>query len=294
MPFYTPTDADILAYERDGVVCLRQAVDPDAIARLRAGFERNLTSPSGRASMFLDDGAAFVGIRDSETRGKYTGRRDLAAKPRFAADLDTWRAHPEFEEFVFRSPVAGMAGRMMRSGKANFFLQEIMLKDAGTGTPTPWHHDIPFFPMEGDQTCTVWIPLDPIRRENGIEYIRGSHRWGKAFLPLDMPDPKQHYGVDMSSYTPVPDIDGHRDDYAILTWDMEPGDCLVHHGYAVHGAPGNSSKQARRVFIVRWLGDDVRYRSRKHDRVAPTFPNCGLSDGAAMDCETFPVVWRDQ
>lgn len=42
MPFYTPNEAGILAYERDGVACLRQAIDPATIARLRVGFERNL------------------------------------------------------------------------------------------------------------------------------------------------------------------------------------------------------------------------------------------------------------
>jgi ectoine hydroxylase-related dioxygenase (phytanoyl-CoA dioxygenase family) len=287
------TDEAIEAFHRDGVVCLRHAFSPKWINALRAGFERNLTDPSHRASMFYDDGAAFVGLRDSETRGQYTGRHDLAAKPRFAADIDTWRTHPEFDQFIHYSPVAEMAGRIMRATKANLFLQEIMLKDAGTDTPTPWHSDMPFFPMEGGQTCTVWIPLDPIRRENGIEYVRGSHRWGKAFLPLDMPDPRQHYGVDVSPFAPLPDIESHRNDYDIITWDMEPGDCIVHHGYAVHGAPGNSSKQPRRVFIVRWLGDDVRYHSTKHQRLAPSFPDCGLAEGAPMDCETFPVIWRN-
>jgi ectoine hydroxylase-related dioxygenase (phytanoyl-CoA dioxygenase family) len=283
--------ADIEAYARDGVVCLRGTVSSDWIEQLRAGFERNLSQPSGRASIFYDDAAAFIGIRDAETRGRYTGRHDLA-KPRFVADLDTWRSHPEFERFVFTSPVAELAGRTMRSSKANFFLQEIMLKAPGTDTPTPWHHDMPFFPMEGDQTCTVWIPLDPIRRKNGIEYIRGSHRWRKAFLPLDMPDPRAHYGADVSAFSPMPDIDARRHEYDIASWDMEPGDCLIHHGYAVHGAPGNATNHPRRVFIVRWNGDDVRFRRGKHQKVNPTFPDCGLEEGAPMDCAAFPAVWR--
>lgn len=286
------TDNDIEPFDRDGVICLRTAFDSRWIDELRHGFEQNLTSPSDRASMFYDDGAAFVGVRDAETRRRYTGRQDLVAAPRFIGDLDNWRMIPEYENFLFHSPVAEIAGRVIRSSKANLFLQDVLYKEAGADTPTPWHQDMPFFPMEGDQTCTVWIPLDPIRRENGIEYIRGSHRWGKAFLPLDMADPKSHYGADVSSFTPTPDIDAQRDAHDILTWNMEPGDCLVHHGYALHGAPGNSSNQARRVFIARWTGDDVRYRSTKHQRLAPGFPHCGLREGAPMDCETFPVVWR--
>ena len=34
----------------------------------------------------------------------------------------------------------------------------------------------------------------------------------------------------------VPDIDGNRDDYRILSWDLTPGDCLVHHVMTVHGS----------------------------------------------------------
>lgn len=288
----TIADADIEAYERDGVACLRGIIDAHWVERLRAGFEDNLTRPSDRASIFRGDGAAFVGVRDEETRGRYTGRDDLDREPIFMNDADNWRGFPAYEDFLFHSPAAEIAGRMMRSGKANLFLQDMLFKAAGTDTPTPWHQDMPFFPVEGEKTCSLWIPLDPIRRENGIEYVRGSHRWSKAFLPLDMADPAAHYGADLSPFTPTPDIDGHRDDYELIRFEMEPGDCIVHHGYALHGAPGNSSTQRRRAFIARWTGDGVRYHGAKHLRLAPGFPNCGLDEGVAMDCDTFPVIWR--
>ena len=180
----------------------------------------------------------------------------------------------------------------MGAAKVNLLVHDVMLKDAGTDTPTPWHQDMPFFPMEGRQSCTIWIPLDPIGRENRIEYVRGSHRWGKAFLPLDMDDPVAHYGADLSAYTPTPDVDRHRDDYELLSWEMMPGDCIVHDGYALHGAPGNSGPQPRRVFAARWTGDDVRYRGEKHARLVGGFSDCGLAEGAPLDSEKFPVVWR--
>ena len=37
---------------------------------------------------------------------------------------------------------------------------------------------MPYFHVTGDKCCTVWIPLDPIRADNGMMgYVRGSHRW---------------------------------------------------------------------------------------------------------------------
>ena len=286
--------SDIDAYRRDGVVCLRGAIEAYWIEGLRAGFERNLTNPSDRASVFYDDAAAFVGLRDAETRGKYTGREVLAREPSFMNDMDNWLSIPEYEDALRRSPIAEIAGRLMGARKANLFLQDVLLKDAGADKPTPWHQDMPFFPMEGDQTCTVWIPLDPIRPENRIEYVAGSHLWGQAFLPLDMDDPDDHYGADMAAFTPTPDVDARRGDYRILSWEMEPGDIIVHHGYALHGAPGNSGTRARRTFLARFTGDDVRYHGEKHKRLGPAMPHCGLAEGAAMDCEAFPVLWQEK
>src|SRR5262245_6693501 len=117
MPNSRVTLSDIETYERDGVVCMRNVIDAESIRALRIGFERNLTHPSDRASIFYGDAAAFIGVRDAETRGRFTGRQDLQVAPRFASDIDTWRRHPEFEAFVFRSSVAALAGRLMQSRK---------------------------------------------------------------------------------------------------------------------------------------------------------------------------------
>jgi hypothetical protein len=51
--------------------------------------------------------------------------------------------------------------------------------------------------------------------------------------------------------------------FELLTWDMEPGDCLVHHSFAVHGAPGISTQsERRRAYATRWFGEDVRFDPR--------------------------------
>ncbi len=30
--------------------------------------------------------------------------------------------------------------------------------------------------------CVLWLPLEPVTKENGISFVRGSHLWGKHFL----------------------------------------------------------------------------------------------------------------
>jgi len=70
---------------------------------------------------------------------------------------------------------------------------------------------------------------------------------------------------------------------------MQPGDCTVHHGLTVHGAPGNSSSsQRRRAYILRYAGDDVIYNPRPNLQRMKRDP--GIKAGEPLDCELFPVV----
>ncbi len=82
-----------------------------------------------------------------------------------------------------------------------------------------------------------------------------------------------------------------RGDYEILGWELAPGDCIVFHALAVHGAPGNlSAENRRRAVSLRLTGDDARF-ARRDGYMSPPFPEVTLRPGEAMDCDSFPVVW---
>ena len=36
-----------------------------------------------------------------------------------------------------------------------------------------------YYPVDGDQVVSLWLPLDPVARETSVEYVKGSHRWGR-------------------------------------------------------------------------------------------------------------------
>jgi ectoine hydroxylase-related dioxygenase (phytanoyl-CoA dioxygenase family) len=89
----------------------------------------------------------------------------------------------------------------------------------------------------------------------------------------------------------MPDIEGDRKSYDILSWDLQPGDCIVFHALTVHGAPGNPSQQrGRRALSTFWMGDDATYAKRP-GMVRPAFHGHGLKPGAPMECDYFPRVW---
>ena len=155
--------------------------------------------------------------------------------------------------------------------------------------PTPWHQDIPFWPFQGDQICTLWLALDEVSADSGaVEYVKGSHRWGKKYQPKSFVGDGRYQqdGLD-----PLPDFNAIRDELDIVSFDMEPGDCTLHHGLTVHGAPGNSrSDRRRRAYVTRWAGDDVTYDPR--DGTQPMLRDPGLNAGDSVDSDLWPVVWR--
>ena len=179
-----------------------------------------------------------------------------------------------------------MAKEILQSNKINVIFDQFLIKDPGTSTPTLWHHDQTYWPVAGSQVATMWIALDPVTNATGaVEYIKGSHKWGKRFKAVSFKD-KDMYKEDLPE---VPDIAANRDKYEFIQYEMEAGDCTLHHGLTLHGAPGNSSQtQKRRAYIIRWAGDDVTYDPRPN--LQPMLRDPGIKVGDPLDCELFPVL----
>ena len=116
--------------------------------------------------------------------------------------------------------------------------------------------------------------------------IFAARRWNKRFDPADFGNLSVERLRD-SRNDKMPDIAANRDQYEFLSWDMEPGDCLVHHSLAVHGAGGNrSATQRRRAISTRWFGDQAYYRP--HGSLQPDV--VGLKPGARITSPMFPAV----
>lgn len=263
------TEEDAEAFARDGAVVLRQVFDKDWIALLTEGVARNMAAPGRFAHHYTGEGKPGC----------------------FFGDYCNWDRIDQYRRFAFDSPAPHVAARLMGSDKVNLFHEHVLVKEAQTSEPTPWHHDQPYWTVDGNQVCSTWIPLDTVARETCVEFVAGSHRWGKWFTPKRFVDLENH---DTNEGEPVPDIDATRDEYDILGWDVAPGDCIVFHALTLHGAPGNRSTSSRRRAIAfRWTGDDARF-TRRDGYNSPPFEEVTLAPGAPMDCATFPRVWPRQ
>ena len=256
------------AFESDGVICLRGVFSEQWISDLAQGVAENFEHPGPYSTQYTPSG---------QPGGFYD-------------DYCNWQRIEAYRDFVFNSPAAELVGQLMRSDTVRIYHEHVLVKEPGTLEKTPWHHDLPYYGLEGRQLCSLWLPLDPVALEACPEFVAGSHRWGKRFVPRLFVS-HQNYAPVQDHYLQVPDIDAHRDNYEIKSWALEPGDCIVFHMLTLHGAPGTAGQVGRRRgFSTRWMGDDATFAERPWP-TSPPFKGVDLAVGAPMEHPEFPCVW---
>jgi ectoine hydroxylase-related dioxygenase (phytanoyl-CoA dioxygenase family) len=255
-------------FERDGAVCLR-GVFADWVDRIAEGVEANLASPGPHAAENVPEGQPG----------------------RFWDDYVNWQRIPAFEDVVRHSAAAPLAATLMRSTTAQFFHDHVLVKEPGTTAATPWHSDHPYYFIDGRQTVSFWIPLDPVGSAS-LRVIAGSHRWANDVRPTRWLAGTDFYepGTGSPEFADVPDPDSDPERFRVLEWDLEPGDALAFHFRAVHGARGNPGSTRRRAFSMRFVGDDARYVERPGP-TSPPFPGHGMSPGDRLRTDWFPVLF---
>jgi len=222
----------------DGVVRLEGALTRDAVQAVEAAVEHSLAHPTaGAVNFYPDDDARFF---------QDTGQNYLPLVRRIGLD----------------TTVSALWGepRLWYMG------EQLFLKEGGHSRRTPWHQDTSYLRMRGEQMVACWITLDPLPRRHCLEFVRGSHRGtlynGSSFSPKDDTAPLYPH----SPLPRLPDIEAHRDDYDIVSWDLEPGDVLVFHLGILHGGGGTEPGSRRRTASLRFMGPDVVYDARVRDR----------------------------
>ena len=100
----------------------------------------------------------------------------------FHGDIFVWKLHDAFRDLaLFSSLACARAAGARDRYRALSSTSSFFVKRAGCPVDTPWHQDIPFWPVAGSQIASFWITLDPVTRaSSGLEFVRGSHHWGSA------------------------------------------------------------------------------------------------------------------
>ncbi|MFM7704019.1 MAG: phytanoyl-CoA dioxygenase family protein [Rubrivivax sp.] len=260
------------AYAADGAVVLRGLLDAGEVDELRRGIDLNLAAPSARAIVAStpDDPGFFI------------------------EDFCNWRDNPHYRRVIFGSPLAEVAAHLMRSRTARLYHDHMLTKEPGTRQATPWHQDQPYYNVDGMQNVSFWIPVDPVSRAATLEFAAGTHR-GPWLMPRTFMTHEARWFPE-GSLADLPDIDAGRranpPTHRILGWALEPGDAVAFHMLTLHAAGGVDAGRRRRVFSVRFLGDDMRHAPRRW-KTSPDFPGLAteLPAGAEMAHPLFPLLF---
>ena len=277
---YPITEEHILEYEKNGVICVRDQFGPGWVDKMLDAALGHMTSPKG--PIFVQDDEGDPG--------------------RFVTGTHMSRQNEKFMDCAINSPAAEIAARFMRLDQVRFFYDQLFIKDPGTLAPTAWHNDLPFWPLNGNHVASVWIACTPVSIEtSGLVYVAGSHSWDKMYKPVPATPRDDFMGEEAKGYEDCPLFHKEFDnpDYEFLSWDMEPGDCLVHHPLVVHGSGKNASNDQRRVALsVRYFGGDATWYG---PRTAFAVPGTEIDTGQGevfepgalpVNDEIFPIVWE--
>ena len=275
------TSEEIEIYHRDGVVLLKAMFDSQWIDLLNRGLNKNAENPTHRARTWA---------RDAEGRTMFW-------------DSQAWQGIDEYRRFIFNSPAAELAGKLLKVKEINFFFDAVFVRSPGTQFSTPWHQDEPYWSIEGYDTCTIWMPLVPVKKENALAYVPGSHLNNQIFDQYNFGDlnPDGKSDVDQVDFSgiaeeAIPDIDADPDRYGVVSWDMEPGDCVAFNSRIMHGGSGKLAQDRDlRVFTSKWMGDDVRIKFREcgmdpdHSAIMTEY---GLKPGDRPGTDLYPKIWQ--
>lgn len=256
-------DDEVEAFRNDGVVCLRGAFSRDWIERLSAATEEILAQPTQRH------------IEAPVSAG------------RFSVDTYVWMHSEAFRDYAFESPAAAIAARLLDARHVSLLYDQVLVKEPGTDTPTSWHQDGASWPLNGEDALTLWMPLDPATvATGGMLYARGQHRGRHYGSYVNIVDVGRAEGLDDEH---CPDFEQHEGGRLLLHWDVEPGDCLVHHMWMPHATGGNRSASVRRrAHTTRWVSERCTFR--EGDFQLRPVGDHGLKEGDPLDGDHFPRV----
>ena len=267
---------EINQFKKDGAILIEGKFELDWIEKLKTGIDKDIKNPSPR----------FV----NHTKNKYS--------PGYYEEFWTWNLQEEFTDVGFNSPTPKIAAELLDATKINLVMDNWFYREAGSKSRAPFHHDITYFDFEGSM-CVLWLPLEPVSKEEGIAWIKGSHLWDKLFVRTRFNDGHLVDGkagvINRKKYETTPDIIKNKDDYEFLQWDFELGDCVFFDIRTLHG---NLNEVIPKNNIHRYTlrmakeGSKVEYRGDWAREERAIMEANGYKNGDDLSGKMFPTLYE--
>ena len=269
------SENEVIRFKKDGAILLKNKFKKKWIDLLKHGINKAKANPSPRFT-------------------NHTKDKNL---PSYLEDFWTWNLHEEFTDFVYNSPTAKIASELLGAKKINLVMDNWFFREAGSKSKPPFHHDISYFDFDGSM-CVLWLPLEPVKKQDGIAWVKGSHLWDRLFLRTRFNDGHQVDGiageVNGKKYEITPDILKNKSDYEFLEWDLELGDCVFFDIRALHGALHETTPSTDiNRFTLRMAKENSKiiYRGDWAREERAIMEANGYKNGDNLSGNMFPKLW---
>lgn len=223
-----PTPEQLRQYERDGYYIQRGLVDTATIDRIRNLIWSFLENPDSEVARHLDKEKA---ARDDPDMGPMGAGR-------FRKIGQMGYKVPGMWKNFYVAPQVLEAVQAFLGDDLLVKFTSVFCKLAKTGGATPWHQDIGLWRDTDHDAFSIWMAIDPARKENGcLQFVPGSHR-----TPV-----VTHIRYDDGVHAELPREAVHNveRDGMVAHIELEPGDAVLWQSHLWHYSPPNRSEMNR-------------------------------------------------
>jgi len=259
---YKISQDQVQQFQRDGHILLRGVCSKEEIEAYRHHI-----------------GAA---VREHAKTQDDLSERDTYGKA-FLQVINIWTYNEAVKRFVFGRRFAQIAAQLSISPAVRLYHDQALYKE-GLGGITPWHQDQFYWPLDTDQTLTMWMPLVDVSAEMGpMDFATGSQidgYLGDRKISDDSEDYFKDYVKDRG--------------FAIhQSGAMQAGDVTFHNGWTLHSAPPNRTEKMREVMTIIYYPDGSILTEPKnqgqHDDIEKFYP--GMKPGEIAANELTPILY---
>lgn len=221
-------------------------------------------------------------VRQLNRHTKPLEERDTYGKA-FIQIGNVWVKSEAVQRFVFAKRFTKIAADLMGVDRVRIYADQALYKEPGGGH-TPWHQDQIYWPLDTNNTITMWMPLVPIPDEVGsMTFASGTHHSGYITKQV----------ISDESHKTLKDYIQSKGIETINYGGMAAGDATFHAGWTLHSAPANPTEQMREVMTIIFYADPTNLlepdsNARKND-LASWFP--GLKPGEPAAGPTHPILY---
>ncbi len=222
------SDEQINEFRKNGHTLTPKLLDPEEAALYR--------------EVILDAATRF------NTEKRKLEERDTYGKA-FLQIMNLCEADDKVRKFTLAKRFAKVAADLLGVENVRIYHDQALYKEPGGGI-TPWHQDQYYWPLDTNNTITMWMPLVDISEEMGmLTFASGSHLDG--FVEnVEISDESEEK---LQNYVRTKGFN------IVRPKSMKAGDATWHYGWTLHSAPGNQSKDTtREVMTVIYYADGAR------------------------------------